>query len=348
MKHLESLNEFALISALTKPLKKHPDQLNKTHQSDAELLKQPDGSYLAATVDTLLEEYHLGLIRDPFVVGWSTVAHSLSDLAAVAADPLGVLLSVTFPKQVDQNWSLRFFEGAQAALDRHQTYCLGGDTSFGAEASFTSTALGRIQGHQPLLRTGAKAGDAFYVTGLLGSGNLLAIASQVDRNAWKALEAEYRPVARLAEVKALRPFMRCAIDTSDALLQALAILAALNNIGIDFHHREDLYEPKLIALAKKIQFPLWLVNVFGLGEHEVLFSVAKDREADFRKHAMDANVRIFRIGDATENLGLRLHIDGRAYVLDAPHLLNLLSSCPSIGEYLKALVSYDATLRGSK
>ncbi|MFZ2958175.1 MAG: thiamine-phosphate kinase [Candidatus Ozemobacteraceae bacterium] len=348
MKHLESLKEFSLVSTLTKPLKKHPDQLNKTHQSDAELLKQADGSYLAATIDTLLEEYHLGLIRDPFVVGWSTIVQSLSDLAAVAADPLGVLLAVTFPKKVDQNWSLRFFEGAQAALDHHKTFCLGGDTSFGEQASFTCTALGRVQGHQPLMRTGAQAGDALYVTGLLGSGNLLAISSQIDQTAWKALEAEYRPQARLAEAKLLRPFMKCAIDTSDALLQGLAILAALNNIGIDFHHREGLYEPKLIDLTRKIQFPLWLVNVFGHGEYELLFSVAKDRETDFLKHALNANVPVFRIGDATETPGIRLHIDDHIYLLDTPYLLNLFSSCPSIGEYLKALIAYDAELRASK
>lgn len=344
MIQIESLKEFALVSGLTKPFSRHPQQLNQQHQSDAELLLQPDGSYLAATVDTLLEEYHLGLIRDPFAVGWTTVIQSLSDLAAVAAEPIGILLSITLPHQLDQDWAGTFFKGAQAALEKHRTYCLGGDTSFGAEASFTCTALGRIQGYQPLMRVGAGPKDSLYVTGPLGSGNLLGISSQVDKTLWKALEAEYRPLARLSESQVLRPFMKCAIDTSDALLQAMALISALNKVGIDFRHFPDLYDPRLIGLVKKIQFPLWLVNVFGLGEYELLFSVEKLKEKAFLKHAAQSGVPVLKVGETSEEPGIRLHMNGKIHELDVPYLLNLYSACPSIGEYLKALIAYDARL----
>ncbi|HNV69958.1 MAG TPA: AIR synthase related protein, partial [Candidatus Ozemobacteraceae bacterium] len=105
MEKIEQLREFAFISQLTRNLRRNPDQVNKCHEADAELIRQTDGSFLAATVDTLYEEYHLGLIRDPRTLGWTVIMQSLSDLAAVAADPIGVLLSVTLPRDVHPDWA---------------------------------------------------------------------------------------------------------------------------------------------------------------------------------------------------------------------------------------------------
>lgn len=347
MNRIETLSEFALINQLTRGLSRHPDQVNQRHGADAEIVRQPDGSFLASTVDTLFEEYHLGLIRDPFSVGWSVVAHSLSDLAAVAAQPIGVLLALNLPRTTEQGWSDEFFAGVQAALSQHGTHCLGGDTNFSDVASFTCTALGRITQAKPLTRIGAVAGDILYVTGPLGAGNLLAIARQADLETWKALEKDYRPRARLREIQHLRPFVHCAIDTSDALLQALAIIAAVNEVGIEFEHREDLYNPVLVKMASRIGFPLWLVNVYGLGEHELLLAVDPNQEEAFLTEAKRRSVAVARVGRVTPGEAIRMLDNGNVYDLDVPHLLNLLGVCGSVEAYLKELVTYDAKMRAA-
>ena len=349
MEKIEQLREFAYISQLTKPFTRHPEQLNRCHEADAELVLQPDGSYLAATVDTLYEEYHLGLIRDPRTLGWTVVMQSLSDLAAVAADPIGVLLAITLPKETKTEWTEAFFAGAHEALTHHGTFCLGGDTAFGADASFSCTALGRIPAKPhapPVLRTGAKAGDLLYITGPLGSGNLLAISAQVDKETWKNLEAVYRPIARLREARALSSFVRCGIDTSDALLQALAILGALNHVGIEFNSRDDLYDIDLRKLVANIRFPLWLVNVFGLGEYELVWAIDPTREQSFLHEAQAQEIPVTRIGTMTAQPGIRMREADRLFDLDVPYLLNLYGTCASIPEYLQTLVTYDAQLRG--
>jgi len=347
MNRIETLSEFALINQLTRGLSRHPDQVNHRHEADAEILRQPDGSFLAATVDTLFEEYHLGLIRDPFSVGWSVVAHSLSDLAAVAAQPIGVLLALTLPRKQEQGWSDEFFAGVQAALTQHGTHCLGGDTSFADPASFTCTALGRITHPKPLSRVGAESGDLLYVTGPLGAGNLLAIARQADLETWKTLEKDYRPRARLREIQHLRPFVKCAIDTSDALLQALAIIAAVNGVGIEFAHREELYNPMMARMASRIRFPLWLVNVFGLGEYELLLAVDPVQEAAFVAEAGRHHIAAAKVGCVTQEPGIRMLDNGNRYDLDAPYLLNLYGTCDSIEVYLRELVAYDVKMRAA-
>ncbi len=347
MAHLAHLREFSLINKLTRPLARHPDQVNRTHESDAELVRQPDGSILAVTVDTLEEEYRLGLIRDPHVVGWATVTHSLSDLAAVAATPIGAVLALNLPRDLEGDWSERFFAGAADALTAHGTWCLGGDTNFTTQASFSCTAIGRITTTPPLQRVGAKAGDALYITGSLGAGNLLAIARQVDAGLWAEFERGYRPRARLAEAAALRPFMRCAIDTSDALLQGMAILAGLNDVGMHFEHDPAHYDPRLVGLAEKIRFPLWLANVFGLGEHELLFTVDPAQEQALQAQAKAGGHVIRRIGEVRRQAGITMTLDGRVRELDATWLLNLFGECPSVEAYIKKLGEYDARLRQS-
>ena len=346
MKPLDRFFEFSLINRLTKNLVRHPRQVNACHQADAEIIRQDDGTFFAVSTDTLQEEYNFGLIRDPFIVGWSVVAHSLSDLAAVCADPLGVVLALNFPKNISDEWGQKFYDGVQAALEAHSTYCLGGDTNFSQEPSFTCTAMGFIRKEFPITRMGADKDDVFYVTGPLGGGNLLGITSQVDHAAWKVFEQNYRPVARLKEAEALSPFIKCMIDTSDALLQAMAIISELNGIGICFEHREDLYESSLIPLTKKINFPLWLVNVFGMGEYELFMAISRNREASFLEEAKRQNIPVKKVGQAMETPGISLAIEDKNYSLDVPYLLNLFGQSSSIQEYLKELVIYDQRLRG--
>nr|HNV72183.1 AIR synthase-related protein [Candidatus Ozemobacteraceae bacterium] len=228
-------------------------------------------------------------------------------------------------------------------------FCLGGDTSFGADASFSCTALGRVPaGRKPTLRLGARAGDLLYTTGPLGSGNLLAISAQVNPDAWSKLEKVYRPVARLREARALSSLVHCSIDTSDALLQALAIIASLNQVGIEFEQRDELYDPDLRALSAAIKLPLWLVNVFGLGEYELVWSVDASREEAFLQKAQAERIPVNRIGRVSAAPGIRLQESNRVFTLDVPYLLNLFGTCPSIPDYLKTLITYDATLRSQK
>ncbi len=340
MPNLDAFSEFSLINRLTRGLPRHPDQVNSCHQSDAEILRQSDGSFFAATVDTLQEEYQMGLLRDPYTLGWSVVAHSLSDLAAVCAVPTGVLLCANFPRKTAPEWGETFFKGVGESLTRHGTYCLGGDTNFSNDPSFTCTAFGRIPSAPPMTRIGAKAGDHLYVTGPLGSGNLLGITSQVDRGTWEAVEKTYRPVARIQEAIALKPFISCAIDTSDALLQALAIIGDLNGVGFRFVHRPQLYDKRLVGVAEKIRFPLWLVNVFGMGEYELVVAVPPEREGGFLDAAASGKIPVMKVGTALARQQTVLSIEGKEHLIDLPYLLNLFGTCDSIKTYLGALVAY--------
>ena len=92
-----SLLENQLLRQIGNPFPRSPEQRNQLLESDAELIRMADGSTLALTTDCIAEEIQTGLYSDPEHIGWMTVAVNMSDLAAVGARPLGLLLSESLP-----------------------------------------------------------------------------------------------------------------------------------------------------------------------------------------------------------------------------------------------------------
>lgn len=202
------MNEAQFLAALrTLPL--HPAARGLL--DDAALL-DPVGP-LVLTSDTIVEGVHF-LGTDPALdVAWKLGAVNLSDLAAKGALPLGVMLNYTLAG--DSAWDAGFIEG----LRQLDCKLIGGDTvslPFGAPRILTLTAFGVDAAAPP--RSGARAGDALYVTGTIGdAGAGLAIAHGADGP--DALLAAYRrPMPRIAEGRALAPFVHAMMDVSDGLL----------------------------------------------------------------------------------------------------------------------------------
>jgi len=139
--------------------------------------------------------------------------------------------------------------------------------------------------------------------------------------------------------------MKCAIDTSAGLFQALAIIADLNKIGIHFEHRQELYDLRILPLLQQIQFPLWLVNAFGLGEYELVFAISGHEESAFLHDAKQKRIPVFKIGKVRPEPGMSIAIDGKTHEIDLPHLLNLNGSNSSIESCLASLSKYASSLR---
>ncbi len=342
---LDPLHEFRFVSKVAAGLPRSPRQRNRIHESDAEILELESGELLAATVDGLHEEYQVGLLRDPGTLGWATVAHSLSDLAAVGADPLGVLFSWELPRGAEDAWCQALSGGAAAALSAHGTFALGGDTSFAEQPAFHCVALGSVRGGPPVSRVGARAGDRLVVTGPIGHGNLLGIARRVDEGLRARLEREYRPRARFEAIAAVRPWVRAAIDTSDGLLSAVDLLARLNGLGVRLSLCDDHYHPVLRQLSGSASFPLWIGGAFGMGEYELLLAIPAD-SVDRAMAALAAReVPAREVGAFTAEPAITMPLAGRQVAVDTTRLLNLFAESEDVEAYVQGLLAFDAGLR---
>jgi thiamine-monophosphate kinase len=170
-----------------------------------------------------------GLTREE--IGWRATAAALSDLAAVAAIPMGVLVSLGVSEQWPEEQVADVMEGAGRAAAAFGALVWGGDLTRNPQAVINVTVVGRLDG-PPMLRSGARVGDELWVTGKLG-GPGAALESWKQRVApdESARERFALPVPRVNEARWLRDHGATAmIDLSDGLAADASHIAAASRV----------------------------------------------------------------------------------------------------------------------
>ncbi len=213
---------------------------------------------LVLTTDLIVEGIHFLAEDAPEDVAWKLLAVNLSDLAAKGAAPEGVLLG--HPLAPDADWDRAFLAGLDAALRHFACPLLGGDTvsvPSGAPRTFALTALGRSA--RAPARSGARPGDALWVTGTIGDGGAGLAIARGEAGPATLLARYRRPEPRMAEGAALAPHVHAMMDVSDGLLidarrmaeaSGLAVTVDLATIPLSagyVAHRGDTRESRLAA-----------------------------------------------------------------------------------------------------
>ncbi len=200
---------------------------------DAALLDVPHGARLVVSVDTSVEDVHFK--RDwltPEEIGWRATAAALSDLAAMAADPLGLLVAISVPPRWTDD-TLALGAGIAAAARFAGLPIVGGDTTGGELLTLSLTVLGTSRA--PLSRAGARPGDIIYVTGRLGGPAAALRALALGDTADPSHRARFaHPEPRLQAARWLvERGATAAIDISDGLGADLQHLAAASNVTLE-------------------------------------------------------------------------------------------------------------------
>ena len=200
---------------------------------DAAVLTAPRGERVVVSTDAAVEGIHFRRewmsLRE---IGYRAVAAALSDLAAMAAAPVGVLVAFT-TRAEDANELLEVADGIADAVRKAGTVIAGGNLSVGPSLSITTTVIGTA--FAPLTRRGARPGDAVYVTGRFGgpAAAVRALSSGAEpRREHRARFAA--PVPRLREARwlAVRG-ATAAIDISDGLARDAEHLAVASNVSVE-------------------------------------------------------------------------------------------------------------------
>ena len=302
---MHEVKENALIAQLAALLPHRPTQVNGLQESDAELIRLPgEGNrILAVTTDGIVEEIDAGLYKDPYLIGWMTVMANLSDLAAVGADPVGLLVAETLPRGISDSDVIALQTGIRDACLHTGTPVLGGDTNFSDRLHTTGTAIGLISDGPPLMRVQCKPGEALFCTGFLGTGNAYAALHTMGTAVHD--DILYRPTARLQEGASLRSCASTCMDTSDGLLATLDQLGRLNACGFELTGAlEDIIAPDALRVASQTGLAPWMLLAAPHGEFELVFTVPECRIDALHRAAERAGWAPIRIGMATEEPGL--------------------------------------------
>ena len=113
---------------------------------DCALLQPAVGQQLAVSTDTLVAGVHFPQPCDPFLLGQRALAVSVSDLAAMGAEPLGFTLALTLP-EADPAWLEGFARGLSQMAGQCAIALVGGDTTRGP-LSLTLSVFGQLPAGQ--------------------------------------------------------------------------------------------------------------------------------------------------------------------------------------------------------
>lgn len=257
-------------------------------------------------------------------VGWEGVGHrstaaALSDLAACAARPVGVLISVLLPPELDASVLSALGRGVGTCLDEAGAALLGGDlTSSESGVALDVVAAGGAE--EPVGRDGAEPGDELWVTGELGG----AAAAVAD---WSgglepepaARRAYARPTPRLREARWLagRRAVRAMIDLSDGLATDLRHLAAASGVGAELRAEALPLAAPLRGYGNRSRARSMALT--GGEDYELLFAAPPDRVAGLATEFRETHgVELTRVGTVLGEEGiLWVPPDGEPRPLDA-------------------------------
>jgi thiamine-monophosphate kinase len=231
---LADLGEFGLIQALIRRLPQG-DQVLLGPGDDAALVSAPGGA-VVLTTDVLVSGVHFRTDWvTPYDIGRRAAAASLADIAAMGGRTSAIVVALTAPPSLEVAWALRMADGLSDEASEVGASVVGGDIASSTQLAITVTALGDLEGREPVTRSGACAGDVAAVCGRLGWAEAgLAVLSRGFRSP-RALVAAYRrpeppyaagPAAALAGATAM-------CDVSDGLLADFGLLASASGVGID-------------------------------------------------------------------------------------------------------------------
>jgi thiamine-monophosphate kinase len=273
---------------------------------DAAVIEPPSGERLVVSTDISIEGVHFERAWLEWrTIGYRAVAAALSDLAAMAAAPLGILLTVALPPELDREVLGELARGVGRALATAGAPLLGGDLSRSpGPVVIDVTVLGSAA--RPVRRRGAKAGDGVWVTGELG-GAAAAVEAwrrslEPDPRARRAFE---RPVPRLAEARWLADRARpsALIDVSDGLAGDAAQLAAASAVRLEIDLETIPLAPPLDEFTDR-SAALQLA-VTGGEDYELLFT-APGGSVESQRGAFERELGtgITRVGRVVEGKGV--------------------------------------------
>jgi len=275
---------------------------------DCAVLPKDDQLDLVITSDLLVEEIDFRLDwTTPELLGHKALAVSLSDVAAMGAEPRSALLSLGIPEALwRSDLVARFYEGWHRLARAFLVELVGGDVSRSPKGLFIdSTVLGDVPKARAIQRNGASPGDGIFVAGTLGGAagglKLLESGSRMggDTPSDKAvlLEKQLKPSPHLSIANCLQTqqLATAMIDISDGLSSDLGHICRESGVGAEIRAEKLPIEPALESFFNSAESLDMALN----GGEDLALLFTGDREKILA--AALPNVR--HIGEVTANVG---------------------------------------------
>ena len=316
---LKDMKERELISTITGLLGTPPfsdgvsSPLVRPGEDDCAVMEIGDGQFLVSSTDMLHKSTDFPAGMTPWQMGWMSVAVNLSDIAAMGAKPIGIMMALGLPPNTELDFVKELVEGMDACARQHGTSIIGGDVDRHDELTIVGSAMGLADDGHLVLRKGAQVGDVVCVTGELGAAGAALDALQNNVEAYPyVMRKLYVPVPRIREGLALARTgcLTSMMDISDGLALSLHDIGAASGVGFCINAASIPVHRTVREMAgSEAGLVEW--SVYSGGDFELLFTIRAGCVEKARKMA-----KFTVIGEVTAD-GITILQDGHTAVVEA-------------------------------
>ena len=264
---------------------------------DCAVLNCGDTDLLLST-DLITRATHLPEGTSPFLAGKFFAAINLSDIAAMAGIPEGMLVSISVFPGYDIQYLQEFYKGITYELSRFNASIIGGDTKEGEDFTASGTIIGRQKPELVRKRSYIAPGQQLFVTNSLGSAAAGYIYYKYGRDRQEGIKKMLDIEPRISEAQKISEngakFM---MDLSDGIYAS--IYQMHRDFGTGFRiYMENIPVASSVAEASKISgFSIEDIALSFGGDYELLFTIDNKDTERFMDAMKNEDIDVHKIGE---------------------------------------------------
>jgi len=264
---------------------------------DAAVLDMGD-RYLVVSTDLISHGSHMPPAMTNWQMGWMVSAVNHSDIAAMGASPLGLVLAMALPAMTSVDSLMAMIRGGEDCCRSVGSALIGGDTKESDELVLAGTAVGEVSKGELLTRAGARPGDLLAVTGPLGkaAAGFHAIHMGIDYPNGKKALMEPIPRVREGRILASSGMVTSCMDISDGLASSVHQLSASSGVSFKLVRERVPMDPDAASLMRDSEMGLDEVALYYGGDYQLLFTFRPEGERALKEKLPEMAI----IGSAKE------------------------------------------------
>ena len=241
--------------------------------------------------------------------GWFSMVIGLSDLAAMGARPLGMLLALEAEELMPVASLDAFYDGVLDASQEFNCPILGGNVKDARQFNCVGTVLGSVKKNRMLRRSSARVGQRLFVLGDMGLfwAGVLCLQEgiwQNEESLGRILEPLRRPMPRIREGEALidQELSECAMDSSDGLTACFASIAEQSQVDLNIDIEKLIPLPEVTEVAKLTGIDARKM-MLGWGDWQLVCTVSNDKAPLLYRSMEVLNCSVADVGWVSEGNG---------------------------------------------
>jgi thiamine-monophosphate kinase len=281
---------------------------------DAAIIKPPPDQNLVFSLDVLASGVHFPADAKPDVIARRALGVNLSDLAAMAADPLCFTLGLTIP-EIKEDWIEQFADGLSTLAREFNCPLVGGDLSSGP-LQIAIQVHGLVPDGMATLRSGAQIGDSILVTGTLGDAAVALLGLGYESHLGSdfklhgladpqpLFERYFFPSPRVEFALGCRGLVNAAIDISDGFVSDLSHVLRESRLGAEIEEAALPFSATAEACLSESMLTQACLN--GGDDYELCLMVSQDSKDKVFEVAKNCDLSLCEVGIIEEIDGVRL------------------------------------------